>query len=400
MNIKIGKGGSGSVNSSKGGSGKTNQRKYIDLLPPNFISKVTLFSNGTDPDTDGIYTRNSGGNTVFNGPNGRTISFDLDGGRPTLMYDGDALYDSANFIDWVTINGNGEITGTTENSLSFLFDPIFYKSEIQNERHQILVQGCALPYVNGIYSQTVSPSLVNNKTFYVKDDDSDMNIIWEDNMWYLRDNAERDYYNIFTKIDSNVKSLVRPNAYNWQEPDGGDALGNETPPTITEYLNLTEYGADLDPVYLEELRNYKIDNIIPSFPFLEVRQHIPGTSFNTRKAEFKNRVYRYIKYNNNDDVEHLKDHGHVIYKSVSGGVAQDKGKNLQDLIDPLLKLKKNDTSIIFNGQLDFTLNMFIKLQRPVAHTAPGGYLVREKRGIFFNSSYFALSYRSPYYNIN
>jgi len=33
MNIKIGKGGSGSVNLSKGGSGKTNQRKYIDLLP-------------------------------------------------------------------------------------------------------------------------------------------------------------------------------------------------------------------------------------------------------------------------------------------------------------------------------------------------------------------------------
>lgn len=33
MNIKIGKGGSGSVNSTKNGSGKLNEKKYIDLLP-------------------------------------------------------------------------------------------------------------------------------------------------------------------------------------------------------------------------------------------------------------------------------------------------------------------------------------------------------------------------------
>ena len=33
MNIKIGKGGSGKINSTKGGSGKLIERKYIDLLP-------------------------------------------------------------------------------------------------------------------------------------------------------------------------------------------------------------------------------------------------------------------------------------------------------------------------------------------------------------------------------
>lgn len=33
MNIKIGKGGSGNINSTKGGSGKLNEKKYIDLLP-------------------------------------------------------------------------------------------------------------------------------------------------------------------------------------------------------------------------------------------------------------------------------------------------------------------------------------------------------------------------------
>jgi len=33
MNINIGKGGSGKINSTKGGSGKLNEKKYIDLLP-------------------------------------------------------------------------------------------------------------------------------------------------------------------------------------------------------------------------------------------------------------------------------------------------------------------------------------------------------------------------------
>jgi len=303
-------------------------------------------------------------------------------------------------------NGNGKQFFPTSN-LTFLFDPIFYKSEIQNERHQILVQGCSLDYVNGIYTQTVSPSLINNRPYYLKEDEH-MEIYYDGTNWVIYDLFERDYASLFYKATTcSQGSSCRPHMdTDWSNPDGGDAYDNgETPPTITEYLNLTEGWADLDPVYLEELRNYKIDNIIPSFPFLEVRQHIPGTSFNTRKTELKNNVYRYIKYNNNDDVEHLKTHGKVIYNTLNGPVVSNKGKNLQDLINPLLKLRKNDNSTIFNSLTDFTLNMFVKLQRPIAHTAPGDYLVREKRGIFLTSYADAsraliLGYRSPYYNID
>jgi hypothetical protein len=53
-----------------------------------------------------------------------------------------------------------------------------------------------------------------------------------------------------------------------------------------------------------------------------------------------------------------------------------------------------------------TLNMFIRLQRPVSHKNPNtGYIVREKRGIFctsFDTTYgspFSIGYKSPYYNI-
>ena len=300
-------------------------------------------------------------------------------------------------------------------NLTFLFDPIFYKKEIQNERYKILVSDCSLSYVNGIYSQTVNPSLYNNRPYFTKDDDTDMQI-FDDGVgsWVLRDSNQRDYTDIFTKINDCGSSInCYPDQLDWSTPDGGDAYYDGlTPPTITQYFNsITDGGADLDPVYLEELRNYQLDGIIPTFPNIEVRQHIPGTAFNTRKAEFANNTYRYIKYNNNDDVEHLKGYGKVIYTNVSGGggVSFAKGKNLQDLIDPLLKLRKNDLSAIFIGTQNYTLNMFVKLQRPVSHTSPTNYLVREKRGIFLTSyppgavgsnSALIIGYRSPYYNIN
>ena len=294
-------------------------------------------------------------------------------------------------------------------NLTFLFDPIFYKKEIQNERYKVLVSGVNLSYVNGIYSQTVNPSLYNNRPYFTKDDDSNM-VIFEDGAgaWALRDNQGRNgYTDLFIKNSNCSNSLdCYPDYVDWSTPDGGDAVGNETPPTITLYFNSsTDGGADLDPVHLEELRNYQLNGIIPTFPNIDVRQKIPGTAFNTRKAEFANNTYRYIKYNNNDDVEHLKEYGKLVYKTVAGGVSLAKGKNLQDLVQPLLKLRKNDgTSFITTA--DFTFNTFVKLQRPIAHTSPTNYLVREKRGIFARISGgipirdIHIGYRSPYYNIN
>jgi hypothetical protein len=299
-----------------------------------------------------------------------------------------------------------------KSNLTFLFDPIFYKKEIQNERYKILVSGCSLSYVNGIYSQTVNPKLYNNRPYFIKDDDTDM-AIYDDGAgsWVIRDSNQRDYTDIFIKINNCNTSDCRPDEVNWNSPNGGDALGNETPPTITRYLNLTDGRADLDPAYLEELRNYQINGIIPTFPNLNVKQHIPGAPFNSRKAEFANNTYRYIKYNNNDDVEHLKIHGKIIYDNLTDAAAGERGKNLKDLINPLLKLRKNDSgSAIFVGNQDYTLNMFIKLQRPVSHTSPTNYLVREKRGIFLTSCAVGgdegvhraliIGYRSPYYNID
>ena len=414
MNIKINKGGSGKITSTKGGSGKLNEKKYIDLLPANFISKI-IFSNGAFG--NGTYTRNSGGTTTFNGPNGWYIDVFNENQfvsyMPSIFGATPVYYSSDAGKTWINEgNLDNEVvnpppTSVIENALTFLFDPIFYKSEIQNERYKVLVEGCSLSYVNGIYSQTVNPSLYNGRTFYVKDDDNSLIIFFEDGTWYIQDEAERDYYNIFSKYDPSSVSAFRPDSLDWTNPDGGDAVGNETPPTITPYLNLTDNRADLDPAYLEELRNYQINGIIPTFPNINVRQKIPGSSFNSRKAEFANNVYRYIKYNNNDDVEHLKGHGRLIYTSVAGGVSGAKGKNLQDLIDPLLTLRKNDSSAIFAGNQDYTLNMFIKLQRPVSHTSPTNYIVREKRGIFLTSYPIGskdrpliIGYRSPYYNID
>ena len=151
MNIKIGKSGSGKITSTKGGSGKLIEKKYIDLLPPNFISKVTL-SGGTY--SNGVYTRNSGGTTTFNGPAGKYIGVFVNsqqaGGYVYYAYDSTfpdnptPVYSSLDSVTWFAENAGNAPAGTvptavTQNALTFLFDPIFYKKEIQNERYKILI---------------------------------------------------------------------------------------------------------------------------------------------------------------------------------------------------------------------------------------------------------------------
>jgi hypothetical protein len=419
MNIKIGKGGSGKINSTKGGSGKLTEKKYIDLLPPNFISKI-IFSGGTY--SNGVYTRNSGGTTTFNGPNGWYIQVynenEFASFMPNIFGTTPVYYSSDSGKTWVNEGNlddevvNPPPTSARENALTFLFDPIFYKKEIQNERYKILVSGCDLSYVNGIYSQQLG--LANGKGVYIKDDDYSMIIFWEDGAWYLKDEDVRNgYYNLFIKNHAGINSLGRPNNLDWSICDGGDAYNNgERLSSMTEYLDLQSRGGGrLDPAFLEQVRSYQIDNAVPnqnanyninpSSP-----QNIIGAAFNTRKAEIKNNTFSYIKYSDNSDVEEKK--LNYWYGSIDKNQGLYNIDTPKDSRYPLLKVKRNDALPIFEigPEKKSTLNMFIRLQRPVSHKNPNtGYIVREKRGIFctsFDTTYgspFSIGYKSPYYNI-
>lgn len=336
-------------------------------------------------------------------------------------YGANEIYDAIGFwnktlnqneISSLYNNGNGKQFSTVYN-LTFLFDPIFYKREIQNERYKILVEGCSLDYVNGIYTQTVNPSLINNRPYFYKDDDPTMEIFFDGTNWVIGDASERDGYGyeLFYKIEFpySAPSNQRPDFQGWVIGgviDGGGAMEFETSPGITTYsTNILGYGGDLDPAYMEELRSYQIDGVIPTFPNIDVRQHIPGSSFNSRKAEFSGNVFKYTKYNNNDDVPHLKTHGKQFYDTLNRGRGPEVGKNLKDNKYSFLFLRRNDFGTMFSSTSSSTLNFFIKLQRPVSHTSPSNYVVREKRGIFLTSYAdinrpLTVGYRSPYYNIN
>jgi hypothetical protein len=392
---------------------KLNEKKYIDLLPPTFISKVTL--SGGDY-SNGVYTRNSGGTTTFDGPDGKTIIWNgLDRWRaydPDYVGGNDPTFESFDLITWIQAEAPGNLPiGVTENSLTFLFDPIFYKNEIQNERYKILLQGCSLDYVNGTYSQTVNPSLINNRPYFLKDDDQSVEIVFDGGTWYIYDLFERDYYELFIKNDICGTSYCRPDNLDldWSSPDGGDAYNDgQTPPTITQYLNQQyKNGGRLDPAFLEQIRDYQINNTVPNQGVNPLSpQHIVGAAFNTKKGEIKNNTFSYIKYSDNSDVEGKK--LNKWYRSIS---ATQFTYNINPPVDskwPLLKINRNDNQNIFSiGQNTFsTLNMFVRLQRPVQHKNPNnGYIVREKRGIFCTSIFnnatnpFSIGYRSPYYNI-
>jgi hypothetical protein len=254
-----------------------------------------------------------------------------------------------------------------ENSLTFLFDPIFYKKEIQNERYKVLVSGCSLSYVNGIYSQTVNPKLFNNRPHFLKDDDTDM-AIFDDGAgsWVIRDSNQRDYTDIFTKINYCSNSTdCRPEHLDWSTPDGGEALGNETPPTITQYLNETiDDGGALDPCNLEQIREYQINGVVPTVHNTASSiQDIYGVSFNTKKAQIINNTFSYIKNPDNLDVENKRG-----TKNYTNTVYDDVAKH-KDSYFPLLYLKKNNGSSLYTygPTISSTFNLFIRLQRPIQH---------------------------------
>ena len=214
--------------------------------------------------------------------------------------------------------------------------------------------------MHGIYSQTVDPSLVNNRPYFVKDDDSSMVINYEGGNWYIRDFAEREYgQDLFYKIDACNTSPCRPDYLDWSTVDGGNAYDDgQTPPTITQHLNLmVQRSADLDPAFLETLRTYQQANIIPNLTSALTRQYIKGSSSNSRKVVLANNALKYIKNNDNSDVPYLKKYGRIITNTAA---------DINDNKKSLLICKKNDNSVIFDGNGTYTFNMFIKLQRPIS----------------------------------
>jgi hypothetical protein len=388
-------------------TGKLNEKKYIDLLPPTFISKVTL-SGGTY--SNGIYTRNSGGTTTFDGPDGKTILWT---GSLWYAYDPlytggeDPTYSSFNLITWLEEGDSTVPTSVLENSLTFLFDPVFYKSQIQNERYKILLQGCSLDYVNGIYSLSLDVGLFNGRGYYIKDDDQAMVIYYEDydvGKWHIYDEDERDYTSLFYKIEGGGNTITRPFWLDWSTPDGGDAYDDgQTPPAMSEYLNQQyRFGARLDPAFLEQIRDYQINNTVPNQGVNPLSpQHIVGAAFNTKKGEIKNNTFSYIKYSDNSDVEEKK--LNKWYGSISNTQSNYSINPPVDSKWPLLKINRNDSQNIFSIGVGVfsTLNMFVRLQRPVQHKNPNnGYIVREKRGIFCTSKFDNPSYNSVFNNFS
>jgi hypothetical protein len=412
MNIKISKkkGAGGSL--AKGAGGTVEVRDYEDLLL-NFISKVTL--SGADY-SNGVYTRNSGGTTTFNGPDGKTIVWN--GIDRWAAYDPNydegiaATFTSFDFITWFQADAPGNLpTGVIENSLKFVFDPAFYNSEITNGSVKLLLQNSSIYFVNGIYVQQLYT--VNNRPAYLKEDDPDIEIFYDGADWIIFDPLERaGYPEVFRKTSAGGNASTLPTDVDWSDaynPDG------EIPPTFsTQEFIIANKPAKLDPFYLTQIRSYQINNNAVSIGASNAisYQKIMNASFNTKKALIKNNTLSYIKYDNLSDIEPRKYNKNYTSIATTENIIGQQPPT--DNKKPLLFLKKNDDSNIFqygmqgSGPIPCTLNLFIRLQRPVSHRNPNDInrVVREKKGIFFTGGglnggkNISIGYRSPYYNIN
>jgi hypothetical protein len=393
MNIKIGKGGSGKVNLTKGTNGKLIEKKYIDFFPANFISKVTLSGGGIG---NGIYTRNSGGATRFYGPNGNFIEWADPLWRLIVISifppDGDSAYMSYDLMTWEEDISSKPPTGITENSIVLIFDPIFYKKDVANTFIKIIATDSDLSYVNGIYSQTVNPKKVYTKPFFVKDDDPNMSIYWDgrnrdpaQRRWHIVDSSSRNgMQDLWDKTSFDPDIHETPADVDWANPEGGQALGIYQPPVISHYTdNILTKHYELDPAFLEQIRYYQVNGIVPTT--IQVNQRIIGAPFNTRKIEINNNTLSYIKASDNNDVENGK--LNTFYGNRATNPPVDNKYSLLHLNANVVSSKS-------------TLNIFIRLQRPIQHKNPNnGYIVREKRGVFCSYTSFNIGYRSPYYNI-
>lgn len=160
------------------------------------------------------------------------------------------------------------------------------------------------------------------------------------------------------------------------------------------------------PWYLKEFRDYNIGDVIPTYPLSQ--QRIQGAPMGATKARLINNTLSYIKDPNNNDVE-LKRFPYN-YDSISQSFTENGFYPPIENKNPLLILKKDDINspvYTYGFNTASTLNIFVRLQRPISHKNPNSptYLVREKKGIFctYNVGYqggFFIGYRSPHHWIN
>lgn len=171
-----------------------------------------------------------------------------------------------------------------------------------------------------------------------------------------------------------------------------------------DYFGSGSPASQLDPWFLEQFRDYNISNVVPSRPLSQ--QWIQGGSLGSNKAQIVNNTLSYIKDPNNNDVERERLHSNYlsIFTSqlVYGFAPPVENKK------PFLILKRDDDTGIYRygPSIASTLNIFVKLQRPLAHKAANGSgIIREKKGIFCTYGIqpragFSIGYRSPHHYIN
>ena len=174
-----------------------------------------------------------------------------------------------------------------------------------------------------------------------------------------------------------------------------------------DYRNdpLTNLKAQSDPWYLKEFRDYNISNVVPSKPLS--KQWIQGGSLGTSKAQIVNNTLSYIKDPNNNDLE--EERTEFNYMGIGGTLATYNITPPVENKKPFLILSRDNNTGIYSYSYNAasTLNIFVRLQRPLAHLNPNNpaYVVREKKGIFCTYGVgtnrgFSIGYRSPHHYIN
>ena len=127
----------------------------------------------------------------------------------------------------------------------------------------------------------------------------------------------------------------------------------------------------------------------------------------TSKAQIVNNTLSYIKDPNNFDLEARRfaaNYFSIIKSQTDYGITPPVENK-----KPFLILKRDDNVGIYtySAITASTLNIFVRLQRPLAHLNPQNpaYVVREKKGIFCTygivpNGGFSIGYRSPHHYIN
>lgn len=470
MNIKIGKGGSGKINSSKGGSGKTNQRKYIDLLFSNTLqNQLVAFWNLDNASNSNPVASNYGSYSLnlFNGftsitgkinqgveffdyyneeyeetfyqglwtneqlwnlltnPTSFSVSFwhkIPDNTQPPFTVMGNAFGSMGFHFDYYNFghgyNGSYDLNWVPGSyGISFRmsgpggpykWNAVFANEATPNNTWTLVTATYDLPtttmklYLNGVLKSSYSNAVIGSNS-QPNWHGFALNGVVVDGGKEYGTNQCFDALGFWSRAldQSEVSSLYN----NGNGKQSEDVAGNLTflfDPIFyknqIEEANVSNY--ELDPAYLKQLRDYQIDSAIPNLGLNPTSwQLIIGAAQGTRKAEIKNNTLSYIKYSDNSDVEPEK--LNKFYRSISSSQSNYFITPPIDNKKPLLRVSRNDNlAFSFFSFTNSTLNIFVRLQRPIQHKNPNtGYIVREKRGIFCQSNDFFIGYRSPYYNI-